>query len=214
VRTPGGGELTAGNIVPGHIVLMFWTGSYWMAFNTIPRVREIAYGAAGTYSWTVPNGCFEIDVEVWGAGSVGYGPNANGGSSGGYARKRISTLPGTVYSLTIGAGGKNGGTFAGGVSSFDTLVSATGGPATGGIAGIAGGGVGGDENMDGSMGNAVGSFVFGLSGLFGIGGGAPKGGGAAQPSLIGEWPGGGGGGGTSGFGGNGSDGGIKIRWWA
>jgi hypothetical protein len=238
VKGPGGNDLFGGSLLAGQIAVLVWTGTYWMALNSIARIHETIYSTYGTYSYTVPVGCYEVEVELWGAGASGYnspigptgqtpgGTDGPGGASGGYSRKRFAVVPGTVYSLTVGRGGLAVATNAdnpGGTTSFDVVMSATGGVQytvapfhRGGV------GVGGDENIRGGVGHVdtVNTGIQGYNGAYGVGAAAPRGGGTAGPYASGHWPGGAGGGGDF-YGpagslpsGAGADGGIKIRWWA
>lgn len=86
--------------------------------------------ADGTY--LVPAGVKAIWVEVVGGGGGGGGaqfssPNGGqggGGGSGGYCAKYITTVPGTRYSVDIGAGGAGGSTSGGtGGNGGDTVFS-------------------------------------------------------------------------------------------
>ncbi|MFD2677989.1 phage tail protein [Camelimonas lactis] len=130
------------------------------------------YGTAGSYSFVVPDGVTQVEVEVWGAGG-GSGAclgltNICGstGGGGGYARKTIKGLtPGSSVAVTIGTGGTGGVASpfaqpgAGGSSSFGAYVSATGGgsgqSASGVLptfAGSGGTGSGGDVHVSGAPG--------------------------------------------------------------
>lgn len=139
---------------------------------------------AGTYTWTVPSGCYTVTVQLWGGGGGGGGGGGAGGGGGGYASS-VESVAGdgaTSYTIVVGAGGSagpassasSGGT--GGKSTWQstTIVAAGGLPATG-----AGAGTGGYSNTGGthfSGGNGGDGFS---SGKFISGGG---GGGAAGPA--------------------------------
>jgi hypothetical protein len=98
-------------------------------------------------TWTCPAGVTSIKVACWGAGGGGAGsgssPNlytGGGGAGGNYAvNNSITVVPGTVYNVTIGAGGTAGPSSgntngsAGGTTSFSTILFASGG--TGGVGG-------------------------------------------------------------------------------
>lgn len=114
-----------------------------------PTTRTLLTVGSGTY--TTPDYCVAIMVEVYAAGGGGgacpgsatNGAAASGGSSGGYARKYI-TSPAATYAYTVGAKGLGGVAGAndgspGADSTFDAgggLVTAKGGP--GGLQGALG----------------------------------------------------------------------------
>ena len=94
-------------------------------------------------SFTIPAGITKIMVEVRGGGGGGAKGNSaaqfgQGGSGGGYGKNVFTVVPGTVYTVTVGAGGigSSGGSCSlggvGGTSSFGALISATGGGGGGG----------------------------------------------------------------------------------
>lgn len=109
---------------------------------------EHSYGG-GTSSWTVPPCVNYICVELWGGGgggggnSSGTGNGAGGGGGGAYGYGCYAVTPGTVLTITIGAGGAeglgnaNGST--GGTSSVGAPISIS---ATGGSGGVSGNGTG------------------------------------------------------------------------
>lgn len=231
-----GGPLRPFDIVKGEIVMFVYTGSAWQMIGYKPQPMVYLWSVNGQYTWTCPPGCWQADVQVWGAGSSGYnsymgptsyspgGTDGNGGNSGGYVRSfALPVTPGTVYNITVGKGGAScygQGSYPGGSSSFGTkLLTATGGAITGSWNG-AGVGSGGDINLNGNIGSItqVNTGVLGYNGAYGFGAGAPFGGGSnSGPSLQGSWPGGGGGGGafygpsTTYPSGPGADGGVLVK---
>ena len=76
------------------------------------------FAAAESTTFTVPEGVRHIMVEIWGGGAGGGGggpaPENSGGGGGGaggfggYTRGVIDVTPGTVLTLTVGAGGAAG----------------------------------------------------------------------------------------------------------
>jgi hypothetical protein len=96
------------------------------------------FSTSGTHTYTPTSGTTSVIVEVQGGGGPGCGSPATGtgqtsqggnGSSGSYARKRITSGFSGV-TITVGAGGVGAlGTVGtnGGASSFGTIVSAAGG---------------------------------------------------------------------------------------
>lgn len=66
---------------------------------------------AGTYTWTVPAGCEEVDVFlVGGGGGGGYSMHSGGGGGGGgqVMRSSVRVTPGEEIQCTIGQGGSSG----------------------------------------------------------------------------------------------------------
>jgi hypothetical protein len=112
-----------------------------------PKKFEIT----GTYNWTVPPGITSICIEVWsgggGGGGSSFGGVAGGGGGGGFAYQCFTVVPGTTYTVNVGAGGAGGtigsdGT-SGGNSSFGNLISVTGGAGGGKNTGGVNDGIGG-----------------------------------------------------------------------
>lgn len=160
---------------------------------------------AGTYYWTAPPGVTQVFVALIGGGGGGPSaiPNTGGGGAGGgayAARSAVPVTPGTVYTLTVGAGGgldQDGGASsftgdggvqvvaAGGAKGLFTAgTSAQGGQASastgdsgqvfsGGAGGTATGGPGQSGAGGGASGNRL---ATGASGASGIGGGVGVGG--------------------------------------
>lgn len=118
------------------------------------------FTASGT--WTAPAGVTSVDVEVWGGGGGGGGQNRNsdgGGGGGGGAYSRvvgIAVIPGTTYTVAVGAGGLGGTGAAGNPGGDSYFINAatvmakggaggspsTGTPPPGGAGGAAAAGVG------------------------------------------------------------------------
>ena len=188
----------------------------WGTLSASGALNNIQYFTTGG-TYTATSGTSFVIVEVVGGGGGGRtntGTINTSGSSGGYARKKITSgFSGTT--VTIGGGGAgalgaNGGT--GGTSSFGGFVSATGGGggATG-SAGSAGSGSGGDFNLTGGQGWSVssgpGTGCPGGTTVFG-GNSAP----AAQTNVNGSANTGAGGGGgyNSAAGGNGGSGIVIV----
>jgi len=203
----------------------------------LPRLRPGFGSGIQTFqssdTFSVPQGVFQLEVELWGGGSGSFAsvPStpSGGGSGGGYARKLIQgVLPGQTIAVTVGNGGIAGhssGTAAGpgGTSSFGQYVTATGGSLNI-LASLAtpqygatppGVGISGDINLSGSA---------GLSAVLnqgGMGGGAPMGGSqnSGTTGVAGTSPGGGASGAGTGAdsqtpydGAIGGDGLVIVRW--
>jgi len=155
--------------------LMRWNtdgGGFYEGYN----------GSAWQKFTTVNEGSYTITYVIV-AGGGGGGTNAGGGGGGGgVVSNTLTAIPGTVFSMTIGAGGAGG---SNGSNSFITgIATATGGGA-GGTAGPASGSAGGSGGGGSSFGNT--------SGGTGVPGQGNNGGGSASNGA-----GGGGGGGASG----------------
>ncbi len=202
---------------PGQVIGINGTGNLAWVNQSQGFSNFQVFNSSGTF--TVPAGVTKIMVEVWGAGGAGSatpsaGFGGSGGGGGGYGKGIFVVTPATNYPVTVGIGGvgvvgASGG--AGGNSSFDVLISGSGGgggPFGGGHG--AGGGATGPLTINGGMGgNGGNNSPSGAGGDGGVGGtGAPGGGG------FGSAPGGGGSGTgvPSTAGGNGGNGRV-IVWW-
>ena len=174
----------------------------------------------GTYSWICPSGVTAIAIHMIGGGGSGCmgggGTPVSGGGGGGgvYINDSLAVVPGTSYSVIVGAGGASlPGTIttgtpgrSGGASSFGPLCYAGGGG--GGVtsgAGAAGGGYttsgAGSYGFTGGTGGAP--LDGGSGGTGGGAGGSPYSSGGSATAKYG----GGGGGGPGPNAGNGGSGG-------
>ncbi|EJL01667.1 putative phage protein [Pseudomonas fluorescens Q2-87] len=127
----------------------------------LPYRAKILFKTAGVYQWTVPANVWKVFVEVRGGGGSGaFGTletGAGGGGAGGFSKRLVPVTPGSVITVTVGAGGAsvtaastNGN--PGGTSSFGPHSSATGG-AGGLVTGGAGGGYGSGGDFNGMLGS-------------------------------------------------------------
>jgi hypothetical protein len=233
-----------------HLVSLVLLVAMMLGFIRQGFAQTQTFSTPGTFSgvngFTVPAGVTSITVEVWGGGGAGGGGNtvaAGGGGGGGYRKvTNVSVVPGTQYTIVVGAGGI--GTTAtgpaGGASTGTfgaTVVSANGG--SGGASGTPGaGGAGGTGGFTGgsgapgvnfghgggggsSAGPGTGTGINGITATSGTGAAAVTGGGAGGNGPTsgngsqGGAPGGGGGGGIaigSVSGGSGGNGKVVITW--
>jgi len=148
--------------------------------GTYPIIGDAEFLTPGTYTWIAPNGVTSVSAVAVGGGGAGYNSwsNAAGAGAGLGWKNNITVVPGSSYTVQVGAGGvKNGG--AGGNSFFINLTT---------VAGYGGGNASSGSNTSGPNANGYGG------GYVGDGGGA---GGNAT-----NYAGGGGAGGYSGTGGN------------
>lgn len=143
---------------------------------------------------TVNEGSYTISYVIV-AGGGGGGSNAGGGGGGGgTVINTLTAIPGTVFSVTIGAGGS--GSSNGSNSYISGIATATGGGA-GGSAGPSNGASGGSGGGGSSFGNTSGGA--GIPGQGNNGGGSASngaggGGGAGAGGGSGSYPTGGAGG--------------------
>jgi hypothetical protein len=198
-----------------------WATQGWVATN---GYNEATFITSST--WTCPANVTRVFVWlVGGGGGGGGGANRAGGGGGGMGSIFIgakTVVPGTVYTVTCGAGGTantGGNGNAGGTTSFGSLASTTGGSG-GGVGGLVGelGGTPGDYagnagHSPDSSGNSGPGGTGGSGGWVSFGG---KGGFASLDGSNGSYGGGGGGGGgntpTTTTGGVGGVGAVTIRW--
>ena len=118
------------------------SGEYLKTNGTTATWEPIVYGINGANvfassgNWTCPAGVTKVLATVVGGGGGGRGSSSTvqgqTGGSGGYGIGIVTVTPGTVYTVTVGAGGNGGAVntvgIAGGTSTFST-ISATGGAA-------------------------------------------------------------------------------------
>jgi len=137
-----------------------------LPFQT-PLPKIVAWQTAGSFTWTVPAGCYRIVAECWGAGGGGgYGNSTTlhggGGGAGGGAIKSWDVTPGDTVNVVVGGGGQGGlgptdANGANGANSTVTIGATSiigyggqggqgGGSRFGGVGGIASGG---DVNLEG-----------------------------------------------------------------
>lgn len=196
---------------------------FWNQFN---------FSTPGTIVWTCPQNVRLVEIACYGAGAGGGGGDGSsdpggGGGGGAFALKYVLVVPGTDYTIIVGAGGAGGPISSNGAngeaSTFSgsgiTTISAGGGSFghgdTGGTPGAGGAGgtaTGGDLNINGTAGaNAV--FIAPRRG--GQGGksaaGFKGGDGTTGAGTPGKGPGAGGGGGM-GSGAAGKDGIVTLRF--
>jgi len=123
--------------------------------STTPTSQAF-YGVAGTYTWTAPTGVTTVSVLCIGAGGTGGTSYGGGGGGGALAYgNNITVVPGTNYTVVVGAGQSG----AGGASYFSstTVLRALGGSAgNSGVSNSSGGG-GGAAGYSGNGGNGQGS---------------------------------------------------------
>ena len=162
-------------------------------FITIPsRGQAKTYTTSGTF--TVPAGITSIIVECYGAGGAGGGTASNymngggGGAGGAYAKKTLTVVPGTNYTVTVG-----------GVTTGTTSAGSNGAPSWFGTTGTvyAEGGAGGAAPNGGIAAGGTGSATSSIGDVV-----YPGGDGADGNSTLSG--GGGGGAGSTGSGGNAS----------
>jgi len=203
-------------------------GTDWLKTSTAANKVVMTYTTPGTATLVCPAGVTNMDLEGCGGGGGGAGSGGGGGGSTAAAarggggggpgcstilrRKNITVVPGTSYTITVGAGGAagtagtaavanaagatggnggNGG--AGGDTTFGSLATFKGG--NGGTAGTAGGlsttgqgGAGGTSRENNTNGAGGSSATAGTAGSAGTGG----------PGSLNANSSGAGGGGTSG----------------
>jgi hypothetical protein len=147
-----------------------------------------------TTTWTCPYGVTTVTVKCWGGGGSGGGTSTNtqygggGGAGGAYAQKDVTVVPGTTYTVTVGA--TKTGTTAAGSQGNPTWFSTVG---TVYAEGGQGGAAPANSNVSGGTGSSaasIGTIVY--AGGDGAGG---------STALAGA---GGGGAGSTGNGGNAS----------
>jgi len=229
---PNGTDLVEGLNSPRNYITNYGSVSYitdgvskWFATASRSRIASTIFSASGSY--TCPAGVTKVHVILrpgagggggGGAGGTGFGGVTGGGGGGGrggggggaaqIVRTFLNVVPGTVYTVTVGAGGTGGagsatttggGGGAGGVSSFGSLVTVGRLAVPIGGSGGTGGGAGGNGTIAaagaaGATGGAVGIGygntidVATVSTSGGIGGSAAGGAGAGAGNSTSTVP--------------------------
>ena len=156
-------------------------------------IVDSSYTTPGTYSWTCPQGVTSINAICVGGGGAGNAGAGSGGGGGGLGYKNnITVIPGTTYTIVVGAGGAEnttGSVNPGGDSYFISTSTVKGGGGGGGIsaAGVAivAGGAGGTYVGDaGGNGGAGGAANYTMSGAGGGAGGYAGNGGAGAAGVY------------------------------
>jgi hypothetical protein len=237
ILSSSGVALWPNSLVSGVPYVVVYNGTNFALISVAqpPAKGQQVYAAAGTFTFTVPNGVVSVHMRAWGAGGGGGGAlnslcAAIGGSGGGYSEGTYSVTPGQTIAITVGASGAagaslggNGGT--GGTTTIGNFINATGGGGGGGSSsGIATSPIGtvgsanfGQLNLSGIPGQL--GFITGNTSLL-LGGGG--GGAAFFPAITGavaaggisaSYPGvGGGGASAAAAGGTGGPGLVLLDW--
>ena len=133
------------------ILSLFYSICFLLLGSNLSWGQNVATSITTSGTWTCPAGVTSVQVEAWGGGGGGAGAGGSGnlytgggGAGGNYARNTsVTVVPGTVYTVAVGAGGAAGGTSGtavnvttsnGGTSSFGTFLYASGG--VGGAGGL------------------------------------------------------------------------------
>lgn len=199
-----------------------------LAFLDRPYTGQAEFTTAGTYTWTVPTGVWSVSAVCVGGGGGGSldATNPTGGAGGNLQwRNSIPVVPGTVYTVVVGAGGTAGNvTYASGGAGSESIFGLTSSLSTANVAarGGNGGSTIGIPAAPGSLhnpgdGSPINVGYGGTSSPLGGAGGAggyTGNGGAGATSTGANGNGGGGGGGSSNGGGasaqGGAGGGVGI----
>jgi hypothetical protein len=167
-----------------HSIIIF-AFFYWNSYSATAQCNSpLVYNTPGNNTFFVPAGVNSIVVEVWGAGAGGGGRTSDGSGGGGgggaYSRSEINVVPGTVYTVSVGAGGLSN---ANGEDSWIALSEAIANKVV-----LAKGGLSpGNNNATGGLGgsSAIGIGTFRFSGGNGANAAANFGGGGGSSAGIG-----------------------------
>lgn len=199
-------------------------GDVWIDDVRLSRMDaelRAEYTVAGTYKWKCPTGVSVVHVNpAVGGGGGGGADNSNANSGGGGGGMVIGTLrvvPGTIYTIVIGAGGSgaSGAGDAGTDTTFNGITAGGGGGGAvlGGAAGVGGTASGGEINTAGNSGtNRVSTSIAGDGGSSLWSGDVAEGDNGAGENGYKWGAGGSGAGGSTGVGGDGAPGGLRLFW--
>ena len=165
-------------------------GNYWTS-NNINVYGGTVQSFTSSTTWTAPTGVTSVNYLVvaggGGGGSAATGVSmGGGGGAGGLLQGQLTVVPGTTYTVTVGAGGSAGTN--GGNSVFGSITATGGGAGAGGISSFV-------YAQNGGSGGGGGPYT-GLQKGSGIAGQGFDGGSAGNIDAAG------GGGGSSGVGGS------------
>lgn len=166
-----------------------------LATNGVMPMNQVAYVTPGTYTWTAPAGVTSVSVVAVGGGGI---QSATGGGGGGLGWKNnIPVVPGTKYTVQVGAAGGNSyfintntvAGLGGGLPAGGSFIGDGGGNggrgANGGTYNPAGGGGAGGYTGNGGNGGASGGSA-GQGGGGGGAGGSSYSGGGGGVGLLGQ----------------------------
>ena len=146
-----------------------------------------SFTSTGSDTWTCPSGVTSIEVltVAGGGGGAGYYGGGGGGAGGIVHASSYTVVPGTVYDLTIGAGGaSNPGATAQGNDGSDSVFNVNAEGSGLALTSKGGGGGGGYANPPGPDGRDGGSGG-GSNSRYGNSGSAGDGGSSTQASFSG-----------------------------
>lgn len=165
------------------ISLFLWGSSKVSAQCNSP----VIFNSPGEFDFFVPAGVNSLVIEVWGAGGGGGGRTTSGtgggGGGGAYSRSEINVIPGSVYTVSVGAGGLSN---INGEDSWVALSDAISNK----IVLAKGGQSPGEDNINGGLGgssaNGIGTFRFsGGNGAIASLAGPPRSGGGGSSAGVG-----------------------------
>ena len=180
--------------------LTFGTNGFYQKYGS---TEANTISDSSSTSWTAPAGITSVDYLVVAGGGAGAsnhgGTGVGGGGAGGMLTGTLTVVPGTVYAVTVGAGGfavTNATDGTDGEDSVFASITAAGGGGGGGGTGTAGGSGGGGSNSGSGGAGTAGQGNAGGDGAIGGGGGGGGGAGAVGADNSGN-DGGNGGAGTA-----------------
>jgi hypothetical protein len=97
----------AAAIAAGALATVGWSRAEAASPSAGPQASNAAeadFGTPGTFTYTVPAGVHEVQVEAWGGGGGGVALNGTGGQAG-FVRAVLYVNPGDRLHLTVGTGG-------------------------------------------------------------------------------------------------------------
>jgi hypothetical protein len=171
--------------VPLEYVGSYGTNGFYQKYSTPYGIE--AFTSTGSHTWTCPAGVTSVAVltVAGGGGGAGYYGGGGGGAGGIVHASSYTVVPGTVYDLTVGAGGaSNPGATAQGNDGSDSVFNVNAEGSGLALTAKGGGGGGGYANPPGPDGRDGGSGG-GSNSRYGNSGSAGDGGSSTQASFSG-----------------------------